>query len=226
VSTIELALSEAELWESGCRSDTVRNGFVIPELVRRLKAEKPASVLDVGTGTGYVPRMIDSQLTSRPAWTLVDVNRSRLDVAIARCSQDMRYNAIVSDIFTCKFDRAFDAVLATFTLLEIDDTERLIALFSGIVRSQGILVITLPDAWHDVLETEPEHDARVREYLQGRTSISKIDKFTGEAYPFRAVRIEQLISNILAAGFELFSLVSRAGDQSVYILSFRRLAVV
>ena len=215
--------SEAERWERGCKQDKVRNRFVVPRLAQQLDRYKPDSILDIGTGTGYVPRVVDAGLTYRPRWTLLDIDHDRLALATQLCRAEMLAETVEANVLDHRFQQPFDAVLATFTLLEIEDVDRLIAILPTLVQPAGLLLVTLPDAWHDVLEQTVNREKRVAEFLVGRTSVPKIDKFTLAAYPFKAVRIEHLISRILESGFSLSEL-AEAGDAqgNVYLLAFLR----
>lgn len=215
--------AEASRWEEGCKSDIVRNQFVAPNLARLLDLYRPASILDIGTGTGYVPRVVDSHLSYRPDWTLLDKDVFRLAVAERLRGPAMQSVTVAADIFEHRFRTPFSAALATFTLLEIEDSDRLIGLLPQLVSGGGLLLLSLPDAWRDVLRHSSRDPTSVNEFLLGRTSVPKIDKFTQEAYPFQAVRLEHLISKVLASGFRLFELVEGDGDQAgVYILAFQR----
>lgn len=220
---MELAASEAERWEQGCQSDVVRNGFIAPNLGRILETHKPHTILDIGTGTGYVPRIVDQQLSYRPAWTLIDLNRSRLALAERLKGSTMQMATIAADVLEHRFNTPFDAVLITFTMLEIVDADRLIDRLPTIVGEEGLLLLSIPDTWRDVLSYSVDEPGAVTAFLAGTASVPKIDKFTGDSYPFRAMRIEYLISQVLTAGFELFELAeSNSNDTGTYILAFRR----
>lgn len=213
---------EANRWEEGCRSDAVRNEFIAPNLSRLLDFYRPATILDIGTGTGYVPRLVDSQLSYRPTWTLLDIDTFRLAIAEQLKGSDMQAVTIAADIFDYQLSAPFSAALVTFTLLEID-IDRIIGLLPALVSDGGLLLLSLPDAWRDVLRHGEAAPDSVHEFILGRTSVPKIDKFTQESYPFQAVRLEHLISKVLASGFRLFELIESEGDQArTYILAFQR----
>ena len=83
----------------------------------------------------------------------------------------------------------------------------------------------MPDAWIDVLEHAATDPEIVRKYVEGPVEIPKLDKFTGEQYPFRATRIEDLLGRILNAGFNLIQLEhGRVAGQSAFVLAFERRA--
>lgn len=220
---MENFLSEAERWEEGCKSDQVRNNFVVPHLVRLLRGFDAKSILDIGAGTGYIAREVDKLLFNRPQWTLLDANAQRLQLAVDLAPANMLLETRPANIFTAQFSVPFDVIIATFTLLEITELDRLIGMMPALVRPGGLLLIGQPDAWVDVVDASEQDLASARAFLVGAVDLRKIDKFTGEPYPFRAVRIEHLISVILASGFELVELNEwESGAKGVYVLAFRR----
>jgi SAM-dependent methyltransferase len=218
--------SEAERWEAGSREDPIRNDFVIPVVARLIKAEHPATILDIGAGTGYVARQIDIRLSFRPKWTLIDLNPERLQLAETYRPAEMELERLAGNVFDWPWEVGrFEAVLITFTLLEIQDVDRLCSLISAHTTDGALLAVTMPDAWVDVLEYASEDLAVVRRYVDGPVEIPKVDKFTGQQYPFRATRIEDLLGRVLKAGFDLVDLEhGRVGDQSAFVLAFRRRA--
>lgn len=220
--------SEAERWEDGSRDDAMRNSFVIPQIVRILAKRHPQTILDVGAGTGYVARMVDDRLGYHPQWTLVDLNAERLALAEAHRPLAMALETVAGNVFDWPLgDRRFEAVVITFTLLEIEDVDRLCTLLASHMNEGAVLSLAMPDAWVDVLEysrTEPEI---VQRYVAGAVAIPKRDKFTGEEYPFRAARMEDLLNRVLGAGFDLFELNhGRIDGASAFVLALRRRAPV
>jgi SAM-dependent methyltransferase len=219
-------VSEAERWERGSKDDPIRNQFVIPALAGLISKHRPDTILDVGAGTGYVAREIDTLLDFEPSWTLIDLNEERLRLAKTHCPDEMKLECLTGNVFDWPWEVGrFDAVLITFTLLEIQDVDRLCGLISQHTIKGALLAVTMPDAWIDVLEHVVADPDIVRKYVEGPVEIPKLDKFTGERYPFRATRIEDLLGRILTAGFELIRLDhGRIASQSAFVLAFKRTA--
>ena len=216
--------SEAERWEFGSRRDPIRNEFVVPVLVKLLEQSRPQTILDIGPGTGYVARKIDDLLSFRPSWTLVDLAEERLKLAEANSSNQMKLECLTGNVFEWPWEVGrFEAVLITFTLLEIEDVDRLCGLISEHTTDGALLAVTMPDAWVDVLEHADSDPEIIKKYVEGPVEIPKLDKFTGEEYPFRATRIEDLLSRILKGGFNLVQLDhGRIANHSAFVLGFRR----
>lgn len=216
-------LSEAELWERGSRNDQLRNEFVVPALINLLKLRSGARLLDVGAGTGYVARTVDSQLLFRPHWTLIDTSAERLAVAETLRSNEMVMETIADDVFdwACEAQR-FDAILLSFTLLEIPSVERLVRLFSEWLVQAGLLLIVVPDAWPDVLRHSRSNPDALGRFLAGSVEVPKLDKFTKTQYPFHAMRTESVIEAATENGFDLFSLRRGVvGSAAAFVLAFR-----
>lgn len=218
--------SDAARWERGCKSDAVRNQFVIPATARLLNRAQPREILDVGAGTGYIARMVDSQLSYRPRWTIVDNNAERLTLAEALQPPGMILSAVVDDIMQPRHVVGpFGAVLTTFTILELPDTALFARIVSGFTAPDAPLIVVIPDAWHDVLTYSAAQPDIVAQYLAGPISIPKVDKFTGSEYPFHVVRTERLIGTIMNAGFQLCEISQCPSDiGGAFLMVFKRTA--
>lgn len=215
-------LSAAEKWELGCRTDDVRNGFVVPELARIITAVRPATILDVGAGTGYIAREINHRLAYSPLWTLIDSDTDRVAVARSHSSDLMLQEVLEDDVMSLPDVPKYDAILVTFTLLEVGDVAACVAKLRRLMTPFAILSVALPDAWVDVLAAAPTDPSLIPRFLVERVSIPKNDKFTGNPYPFDAIRTEFLIDVVLTAGFTLVEIKKSSADTAgVFMLTFR-----
>lgn len=215
-------LSTAEKWELGCRRDEVRNGFVIPELTRIISTVRPATILDVGAGTGYVAREINHRLDYAPLWTLIDSDPERVAVAKSYSSDLMLQEVLADDVMSLPDAQKYGAVLVTFTLLEVADVAACVAKLRRLMTPFAILTVVLPDAWVDVLAASVLDPTLVAKFVTDRVAIPKNDKFTGSPYPFEAIRTEYLIDMVLGAGFVLVEITkSSAPAAGVFMLTFR-----
>lgn len=220
----EQVCSEAVRWDEGCRSDAIRNQFLIPFLVRLFAEQRPSTILDIGTGTGHIPRSVDIALPFRARWTLVDINEERLRLARLLKPLEMQMMAYNADITALAVtDEKHQAVMLTFTLLESDDCEGMIASAAALTATGGLLMIAVPDVWRDILDPAQEFEPLGGQFIKGYVQLSKIDKFTGDPYPFNAIRTETLISSVLKRSFALEQLEQGGPDGEVYLLIFRKL---
>lgn len=215
-------LSAAEQWELGCRGDEVRNGFVIPELTRIVSAVRPATILDVGAGTGYIAREINHRLDYAPLWTLIDSDPERVAVAKSHSSDLMLQEVLADDVMSLPDAQKYEAVLVTFTLLEVADVAACVAKLRCLMTPFAVLSVVLPDAWVDVLAASALDSTLIPRFVTDRVAIPKNDKFTGKPYPFEAIRTEFLIDMVLRAGFVLVEIrKSNAPAAGVFMLTFR-----
>lgn len=217
------SVSEAKLWEQGSKQDRLRNEFVIPTLVHLLSLHAPARLLDVGAGTGYIARAVDRELSYHPHWTLIDINSERLEVAKQLGPPGMSARTVVDDIFSWDSDgERFDAIVLSFTLLEIKAVEKLAGLFVEKLAPGGLLLVVLPDAWADVLRHSRADSGVLQRFLSESVDVPKVDKFTETQYPFHAMRTESVIEAATEKGFDLFSLRHGiVGSAAAFVLGFR-----
>lgn len=214
--------TDAELWDDGCKTDDVRNNWLIPSLVSILNREAPGTILDVGSATGFVPRSIDPLLSYRPLWTLADRDNQRLALAKRSLPADMKAEFLEGDFLSSRFEATFECAIASFSLLEMD-VPRTFAHLAAVISANGAVHIAQPDAWIDVLAAAEAGDIDPREFLKRSVSISKIDRFTQEAYPFRAMRTEHLILHAIEAGFYLSGFMEgEIRGKRNYLLSFKK----
>ncbi len=215
---------EAVRWDDGCRSDAVRNQFLIPFLTKLFVERRPSTIMDIGTGTGYIPRSVDIALPFRAYWTLIDINEDRLRLARVLKPVEMQLNACNADInVLAATSEQHQAVMLTFTLLESDNCEGMIDSAAALTAPGGLLIIAVPDVWRDIVDPAQELASVAGQFIKGLVQLSKIDKFTGDPYPFNAVRTETLISSVLKRSFALEQLEQGGPNGEVYLLVFRKL---
>lgn len=220
----EQVCSEAVRWDDGCRSDAVRNQFLIPVLTKLFTEHRPSTIMDIGTGTGHIPRSVDITLSFRAKWTLIDINEERLRLARLLKPLEMQLEAYNADINAlAATGEQHQAVMLTFTLLESDDCEGMIASAAALTATGGLLIVAVPDVWRDIVDPAQEFATLGGQFIKGYVQLSKIDKFTGDPYPFNAMRTETLISSVLKRSFALEQLEQGGPNGEVYLLIFRKL---
>lgn len=220
MDSFELPTSDAERWEAGSVQDPMRNSFLIPALVNLFEESRPTTILDIGSATGYLPRTIDAQLSYRPTWTLIERDAARLTL-FDRLAPPTMIREVIQDEFQHAnlAEASFGAVIATFTLLEMEDWAKAIRKVIGLVGLGGFAILALPDVWRDALEN-PGADREVHRKLWHGLEIAKVDKFTGNPYPFNAVRMEAIIEMFLTDGFVLTDLMINRPALDAFLLVF------
>jgi SAM-dependent methyltransferase len=200
-----------ELWEKGCESDPVRNGFVVPFLSRTIEAMRPKSVVDIGCGTGYMTRKLASLAGFAAEWKLLDCDDAMLRFAEAKCEHIGSVSFHKADLLVPGAHRNIGKShfgFVAYSLLDIPLNPVVAANLSGLISASGAMVLFLPDVLEDVIQAATADGTLLREYLGGRCSIAKEDKFTHSNVLFEANRIEHVITSILATGFCLTELLS------------------
>ncbi len=225
IEPADMPKTKYDAWESGSQADPVRNNFLIPALSRLLDAHRPASILDVGTATGYVARTVNRSLSYAPEWTLLDQDEQALSFAKSRTPSEMRVSFVQSGLNEYHSDRKFDAILMTFTLLEFCDRSSIFARLKSLLSAEGILAVATPDCLQDLVEQcEKEEDyAVLSAYVTEVIELKKVDKFTEEPYPFFAERVSATVSRALSVGLNLTELErATTGTKATYLSVFRK----
>ncbi len=134
----------------------------------------------------------------------------------------MLQEVLEDDVMSLPDAPKYEAILVTFTLLEVADVPTCVAKLRRLLTPFAVLSVVLPDAWLDVLAASSTDATLIPKFVTDRVAISKNDKFTGKPYPFEAVRTEFLIDMVLRAGFVLVEFrKSSAPAAGVFMLTFR-----
>ena len=219
----EIERVDALAWERGCSIDPGRNDFIGPFVANFIEREHPLGILDLGTGTAYLPRLIDQGLSYRPHWIAVDQSKHRLQVARDLQSPSMNLRLVNQDISELTLvGEQFELILLTFTLLEISDLDNVAKRTDDLIKEFGVIIIAMPDVWHDIIEVY-EREPRTRNTLKDDgIRLPKIDKFTGKAYPFHARRTEHILGPFLRQGFILEAIEQGGPEQGLFLLILRK----
>lgn len=221
------AASDPKAWERGCAADPVRNDVVLPHLVTSLAAAGPRTVIDLGSGTGYITRSLTAEPWAASVdWILLDSNPELLDIATASIDPD-------HTVIDCRYDLTgppcpspceAEAAFAVFTFLEFPITQTLARNCADLLLPGGVLLVYLPDILADVLAVADR--GALSDLLDGTCVIEKPDHFTGALDAFHATRTELLLSVFLGAHFRLLGLDVLARNdrrESIFCFRFERL---
>lgn len=216
--------SDAENWDTGSQNDIVRNDFVIPRVADFLNTYQPATILDVGAATGYIARKVDGRLNYKPNWVLFDHCAPYLKFALEHLPKGMLAKAIQGDFLDLPVSFGqYEALLLSFTLLEVSDIDRAVNAISANCKNDGVVIIVLPDAWNDVLAASHDDPDIAKLFLANTVEIQKIDKFTGTKYPFNARRLELWVHKIMLSGFTLDRFeIGNFDNGNTYIMVFQK----
>lgn len=121
-----------------------------PWLRRLIATTRPASVLDVGCGDGYLLSIIGPQVTRAVG---VDVDSPSVAQARARCADMQHVEFYVEDFLTTTFDSTFDFIVFSASIHHMNFEEALRKARSLLNPEGTIAVIGLArnETWRDYL---------------------------------------------------------------------------
>lgn len=215
---------KTEKWDDGCKTHNVRNQFVIPKLVELIDKFKPSRILDIGTGTGYIARSVDESVNVELHWTLIDMDAERINFTESNMPASVNFNTSLIDFTKNEIESGpFDFVLLLFTLLELNLNLELFSKVSKLTSDGGLVVIAMPDSLEDVLKAATTDPSLLTNFVDGRCILGKVDKFTGEHYPFKAHRFEYIVQLMLYSSFSLDRMYSYKNDgKETFMLVFKK----
>ena len=222
---------DPERWEEGCRQDDVRNRIVVPDLLDRLNRIGPRLIADVGSGTGYVSRVVAERYPHKDVrWVLLENDPHMLqfsaDLTAGQAGiEPIPYDILgVDDGWVGRFDFAFSC----FSSLDFGMGREIANKILRLLRVGGTFVFYLPDLLEDVAQICSQEGGvdQLHAYRRGATPIRKPDRFTERMEPFTAHRIEHCISYMLAAGALMSEMrfIDRTADRCIVAMEFMRIA--
>lgn len=212
-----------ELWEQGCSTCAVRNEFVIPEIVTLIRQLRPSTIIDVGCGTGYIARNVIANGCPAAEWVLIDVDQDRLDFAAQIMSKMDGVSFLNTNIFEPHVQNLqADLVVIANTILEFSLPREELERIGSLVMTGGHLSVFIPDTLSDIVDVQSD----LTKYVEGTLKLKKIDKFTGEPYPFFAHRPISVVIQLLGHGFELIKGNRTDLGNGQFHFCFRKQAIV
>lgn len=138
-------------------------------LLRHVSFDGPVSILELGSGTGYITQRITRLMPTRRI-TLVDSNRKMLEIArqtLAAVECEKQF--IHSDFFELDLDEGYDLVHSAGVVEHFEDSRRaeLLRLHASSLLDGGYCIVYAPTPtpayrfWRDVaeaLDIWPYHD--------------------------------------------------------------------
>ncbi len=110
-----------------------------------LKRDRPVSILDLATGAGDNPRLIESiarGVGCPVAITALDANPATLTIARARAESSTAIEFVEGDILTYPLDRTFDIVMCTLALhhFSAEDSRRILERMRALTHGHALVV--------------------------------------------------------------------------------------
>ena len=141
--------TNATPWTSAVREQRIESRKLVTDqaIVDAVMRRRPASVLDIGCGEGWLSRALGSQGVSRVVG--VDVVPALIDQANAAGGAEFRV-ASYEDIARGALDLTVDVAVANFALIGKDAVDALIATSPKLLNPGGALII---QTLHPVIAT-------------------------------------------------------------------------
>lgn len=175
---------------------------VIQEILRQKSITSAHSILDVGTSDGMVLRSIVARLNSGLA---VGIDNDIRGFTCQEHSADKNLKFILADAREIPFKSAtFDLLLATAVIEHINDTCSLITELRRVLKDGGIICLTLPNPFFDVINTFFNDTGHVRRF--GIKRIKMILESNGfevisaqhaMLFPFYGLPLERKIEKLI-----------------------------
>lgn len=223
---------DPERWEVGCKSDSVRNSLVIPDLAKRIGQLSPGLCCDIGSGTGYITRALARlEQHKRVRWELLEYDEAMIEfsrASITRAGLGDRISTISFDITNPDrgLSQKYDFGFCCFSSLEFGMSKAIARSMMGLIASHGNLVLYLPDHLEEVAQAvfDQSHSEPINCYRKRSLDVQKLDRFTGQNEPYVAYRIEKLLSDFLdgSTACRRLEFLKRDNDRNIIVIEFSR----
>ena len=199
-------------WDSICkrRQRAISEGRDIslihvttPCIIRHLRIDSPARVLDVGCGTGYL-----TSVASKYVQVCVGIDLSKESISLARqCYSDSKTSFFVAEISKFSSMERFDVCMANMVFMSDPNWKESLINIYELLNTNGYLyvMITHPCFWpkYAKLENVSGFDYSKELFIENDFSIS-LEKYMGKStYIHRP--LSQYFAGLLTSGFEICS---------------------
>ncbi len=213
---------QTKKWHSYVKKDLIRNQFVIPYIVEIVNKFEIKSVIDIGSGSGYVAAEVSR---------LLDKNISIL--CIDKSGRNINFSkTIYKNINGLSFEKGsfediiikdtFDLSLLVFTLVDFKINNSFIEKIALHTTSNGYSLIVIPDFLSDILEMNSLN--LLVSYLNN-SSVELGNKEICHKFsiPFVANKTEKIVEFMYSNNFTLvdFKNIKYKKDKRFYILLFK-----
>jgi 2-polyprenyl-3-methyl-5-hydroxy-6-metoxy-1,4-benzoquinol methylase len=153
------------------------------DIASRCAGLQPASIVDIGCGTGHLLRRVLDALPHEPHVVVgVDYTRSAISVARRLVPEG---TFVVADMNTVDLGQHFDLVLCTEVLEHLDKPESALASLAGMCAPGGRMLISVPDG--------------ARDDFEGHVNFWSAEEFSAFLAPAGDVALERLDDVLVAS---------------------------
>lgn len=208
-----------EDWDNYVQNDPIRNNLVIPDLTESIEFLKAKSILDLGSGSGYISKEIFNKLKGKIDLHLLDVDIKFIQYSKVKYFQNVdEINFIVSDIKEYEESKKFDVIFCSFSNLEFLFDHFLVIKLKKMLNKNGRFILYMPDCLEDILQNSNSGN-NFKEYINGSTTFSNKEITKKMGRPYLTNRIEFLLEMFTENGFvlEIFKFLEYNGKKIIKI---------
>jgi len=173
-------------WHNSLSNDCYRKKFIIDYLNHYIKKEKYCTILDIGSGTGFIANKIILKNKSKiKKYYALDINPLMHKHAEQKCRSN-KVSYIYKNIYDLKgigSPRSVDLIIFSFSMLEFTVDEKLIKVLKKILKHHGKILIFLPDILQDISKKSNVQDL-LRDYISNKLSFTKKSKLSNVVSSF------------------------------------------
>ncbi len=165
------------------------------DLAKRVKAFKPASVLELAAGTGIVTRKLRDALPASTSIVASDLNQAMLDIASPQFKNDTNITFEVVDAMSIpKADDSFDLVTSQFGIMFMPDKVASLREARRVLRPGGTYLFNTWGSWDGNPWAGIGHKAIERFFPNDAPGFYKV--------PFHYHDPKEIKCDLKAAGFK------------------------
>jgi len=223
-------MNEVEKWDKYTRNDIMRNQIVIPYLIKKFESNKRwKSIIDLGSGSGYVTDKIFRSVLTKRNLILLDINSKFHDYAKKAYFGSSLHNItfLTNDYFNFDINiNPVDCIYSVFSTLEFEVNKQFASISSAYLKVKGSIILIVADSYFDILSYDHERNKADDFIKYGKVELTKKEISSKLNRPYIATRITKIIELML---FEDFSLITFDQFQhpdkersKIFILNFKK----
>jgi ubiquinone/menaquinone biosynthesis C-methylase UbiE len=200
----------AEDWSAFAESNDYRNYFLIPNTLELLGEIKGKSILDLGCGEGGYSRLISKMGADV---TAIDGSEKLIEIAGKKAEQEglaIKYFVRNANSFDDIESESFDIVLATMSLMDVEDYTGSIAEVKRVLKKDGLLLMSISHPCFSGKKTgwNKREDGSVLFTTDDYFNKSPWESFINEKHfnkkvVFRHMPLQDFINPLIELGFKM-----------------------
>ena len=120
-----------------------------PEFIEKMCLSEDKSVLEVGVGTGRLAIRV-APLCGK--FCGIDISPKTIERARENLAEERNVSLICGDFLSYKFDRSFDIIYLSLTLMHFEDKQKVIDKIAGLLSCTGRLVLSIDKNTGDYID--------------------------------------------------------------------------